>query len=172
MPEWARGEAEVEQLIARGEVERVTGAAADGTPLLEQARKTAATAAGLVSSDPYSAYVLAYDAARFACIALLAQQGLRATTSGRTSGPGSIRGRIPAVRGSSAARSRSATAEPGPLDALRAAELEHLRGQIALDQGSRPGSARCSARARRPRAYVACRSSRPQEGAGNGYHGG
>ena len=30
----------------------------------------------------YSAYVLAYDAARFACIALLAQQGLRATTSG------------------------------------------------------------------------------------------
>ena len=33
-------------------------------------------------SDPYSAYVLAYDAARFACIALLAQQGLRATTSG------------------------------------------------------------------------------------------
>jgi len=42
----------------------------------------AATAAGLVCSDPYSAYVLADDAARFACIALLAQQGLRATTSG------------------------------------------------------------------------------------------
>ena len=82
MPKWARGEAEIEQLLARGELERVTGAAADGTPLLEQARKTAATAAGLVSSDAYSAYVLAYDAARFACIALLAQQGLRATTSG------------------------------------------------------------------------------------------
>ena len=82
MPRWARGEAEIEQLLARGELERVSGAAADGTPLLEQARKTAATAAGLVSSDPYSAYVLAYDAARFACIALLVQQGLRATTSG------------------------------------------------------------------------------------------
>lgn len=82
MPKWARGEAEIEQLLARGELERVAGAAADGTPLLEQARKTAATAAGLVSSDAYSAYVLAYDAARFACIALLAQQGLRATTSG------------------------------------------------------------------------------------------
>jgi hypothetical protein len=50
--------------------------------LLDQARRTAATAAGLVSRDPYSAYVLACDAARFACIALLAQQGLRATTSG------------------------------------------------------------------------------------------
>ena len=82
MPRWTRGEAEVEQLIARGELERVTGAAADGTLLLEQASKTAATAAGLVSSDAYSAYVLAYDSARFACIALLAQQGLRATTSG------------------------------------------------------------------------------------------
>ncbi len=82
MPRWARGEAEAGQLIARRELEQVTGAATDGTPLLEQARKTAATAAGLVSSDPYSAYVLAYDAARFACIALLAQQGLRATTSG------------------------------------------------------------------------------------------
>ncbi|MGH3188871.1 MAG: hypothetical protein ACRDPY_34475 [Streptosporangiaceae bacterium] len=82
MPRWARGEAEVEQFIARGELEAVTGAAADGDPLLEQARRTATTAAGLVSSDPYSAYVLAYDAARFACIALLAQQGLRATTSG------------------------------------------------------------------------------------------
>jgi len=82
MPRWTRGEAGVEQPVARGELERVSGAAADGTPLLEQARKTAATAAGLVSSDAYSAYVLAYDAARFACIALLAQQGLRATTSG------------------------------------------------------------------------------------------
>lgn len=77
-----RGEAEMEQLIARSELEPVTGAAADGTPLLEQAQKTAATAAGLASADPYSAYVLAYDAARFACIALLAQQGIRATTGG------------------------------------------------------------------------------------------
>ena len=83
MPKWAaRGEAEVEQLISRGELERVSGAAADGAPLLEQARRTATTATGLIISDPYSAYVLAYDAARFACIALLAQQGLRATTSG------------------------------------------------------------------------------------------
>jgi hypothetical protein len=38
--------------------------------------------AGLVPSDAYCAYVLAYDAARFVCIAQLAQQGLLATTSG------------------------------------------------------------------------------------------
>ena len=82
MTRWARGEAEVEQLLGRSELDAVTGAAADGAPLLAQARRTAATAAGLVDTDAYSAYVLAYDAARFACIALLAQQGLRATTSG------------------------------------------------------------------------------------------
>ncbi len=82
MTRWARGEAEVEQLLGRSELEAVTGAAADGALLLAQARRTAATAAGLVTADAYSAYILAYDAARFACIALLAQQGLRATTSG------------------------------------------------------------------------------------------
>lgn len=72
----------MERLLARRELELVAGAQADGTPLLDQARRTAATAAGLVSNDVYSAYVLAYDAARFACVALLAQQGMRATTSG------------------------------------------------------------------------------------------
>jgi hypothetical protein len=79
---WPRGEAEVEELLRRRELERITGAAADGTPLLAQADRTTTTAAGLVRTDPYSAYVLAYDAARFACVALLAQQGLRATSSG------------------------------------------------------------------------------------------
>ena len=82
MSRWARGEAEIEQLLAAGHLERVAGAQADGTPLLEQSRKTAATALKLVPDDAYSAYVLSYDAARFACVALLAQQGLRATTSG------------------------------------------------------------------------------------------
>src|SRR5260370_12672120 len=82
MSRWQRGEAEVEQLLRHREVEHVTGAAADGAPLLAQAGRTATTAAGLVQVDAYSAYVLAYDAARFACIALLAQQGMRATTGG------------------------------------------------------------------------------------------
>jgi hypothetical protein len=82
MTRWARGEAEVEQLLGRRELEAVAGAAADGAPLLAQARRTAATAGRLVAADAYSAYVLAYDAARFGCIALLAQQGLRATTGG------------------------------------------------------------------------------------------
>jgi uncharacterized protein (UPF0332 family) len=82
MARWMRGESEVEQLLARADLARVAGAQADGTPLLVQARKTLATAATLTGSDAYSAYILAYDAARFACNALLAQQGLRATTHG------------------------------------------------------------------------------------------
>jgi len=82
MARWQRGEAEIEQLVRRGELELVTGAGADGEPLLAQARKTAATAAGLIHADAHSAYVLAYDAARFACNALLTQQALRATTAG------------------------------------------------------------------------------------------
>ncbi len=82
MARWQRGEADVEALIQQRELEYVAGAAADGAPFLTQARSTAATAKGLVQTDPYSAYVLAYDSARFACVALLAQQGMRATTSG------------------------------------------------------------------------------------------
>jgi HEPN domain len=82
MARWARGETEIEQLIAAGHLGRVSGGQADGTPLLNQARKTIATATKLIPDDAYSAYVLSYDAARFACVALLAQQGLRATTNG------------------------------------------------------------------------------------------
>jgi hypothetical protein len=82
MTRWQRGEAEVEKLVRRRELEHMTGAAADGAPLLAQAQRTAATAAGLVQADARSAYVLAYDAAQFACLALLAQQGMRATTDG------------------------------------------------------------------------------------------
>jgi hypothetical protein len=58
MARWRRGEAEMEQLIRRRELEHVTGAAADGAPLLAQVHKTAATAAGLVQADAHSSYVL------------------------------------------------------------------------------------------------------------------
>jgi hypothetical protein len=82
MSRWARGESDVEQMLAAGELQRVTGAGADGAPWLAKAAATLHTAEGIASSDPNSAYTLAYDAARFACVGLLAQQGLRPTTSG------------------------------------------------------------------------------------------
>jgi uncharacterized protein (UPF0332 family) len=82
MARWARGEADIAQLLGRRELERITGSAANGQPLLARARRTAATASKLTDIDAYSAYVLAYDAARFASTALLAQQGLRPTGTG------------------------------------------------------------------------------------------
>src|SRR5213078_1588156 len=117
MARWQRGEAEVEKLIRSRELEHVTGLAADGAPLLAQAQKTAATAAGLVQADAHSAYVLAYDAARFACIALLAQQGMRATTEGGslrggTRGEGTVWRRFPVVRGPAASAKRAGISPP------------------------------------------------------------
>lgn len=82
MNRWARGEADIEQMLASGELQRVKGAGADGEPWLARAAATISTAESIASSDPNSAYTLAYDAARFACVGLLAQQGLRPTTVG------------------------------------------------------------------------------------------
>jgi len=82
MTRWQRGEADIERMLAGAELEVLTGATADGEPWLSKARRTLSTAVGAADTDPDSAFTLAYDAARFACNALLAQQGLRATTRG------------------------------------------------------------------------------------------
>lgn len=82
MSRWARAEAGIERMLADGELQRVTGAGADGGPWLAKASATISTAESIASADPNSAYTLAYDAARFACVGLLAQQGLRPTTKG------------------------------------------------------------------------------------------
>lgn len=79
---WQKGEAATERLLANGELQTVTGAHANGEPWLVKARRTLTSAAGLADADPDSAYILAYDAARFACTALLNHQGLRPTTTG------------------------------------------------------------------------------------------
>jgi HEPN domain-containing protein len=79
---WSTGEATVERLLATGHIDRVQGAQADGQSWLERARRGLDAARVLAESAPDSSVVLAYDAARQACVALLAQQGLRPTTSG------------------------------------------------------------------------------------------
>jgi uncharacterized protein (UPF0332 family) len=55
---------------------------ANGAHLIQKALRTIETAAEIADQDPDSAYVLAYDAARYAGTAILARQGLRPTTSG------------------------------------------------------------------------------------------
>lgn len=82
MARWQRGTAEVEALLAAGGLQKLTGAAANGERLMRKASTTVQTARSVIETDPDSAFVLAYDAARQALTALLAHQGLRPTTSG------------------------------------------------------------------------------------------
>ena len=79
---WERGRSTVEQLLDDGRLERVTGAAADGTHWLGSATALLESARRESESNPEAAYVLAYDAACKACTALIAQQGLRTKTTG------------------------------------------------------------------------------------------
>ena len=82
MARWTIGEVEIEALLAGGELQPLTGDAANGMPLLAKASTTVATARSVIETDPDSAFVLAYDASRQALTALLAHQGLRPTTTG------------------------------------------------------------------------------------------
>jgi hypothetical protein len=82
MSRWPRGEAQIEQLIANKQLQQVVGGQANGAHLLQKASRTLETAGEIVDQDPDSAYVLAYDAARYSGTAILAQQGLRPTTAG------------------------------------------------------------------------------------------
>ena len=79
---WSTGAAEVERLLAKGHIERVQGAQADGASWLDRARRSLDAARVIAHDPPDSSVVLAYEAARQACVALLAQQGLRPTTAG------------------------------------------------------------------------------------------
>lgn len=79
---WNRGASTVDDLLTQGALERVSGAAADGTSLLESSAGLLASAERELSKYPEAAYVLAYDAARKACVALLSQQGLRTKSGG------------------------------------------------------------------------------------------
>lgn len=79
---WGSGEADIERLLATGHLERVQGAQADGGSWLDRARRALDAARLVAAAAPDSSIILAYDAARQACVALLVQQGLRPTTAG------------------------------------------------------------------------------------------
>src|SRR5215472_258721 len=79
---WSAGEATIQRLLTTGHIERVQGAQADGASWLDRARRGIDAARVLAESAPDSSVILAYDAARQACVALLAQQGLRPTAAG------------------------------------------------------------------------------------------
>jgi hypothetical protein len=72
----------IERSLQNGDLQSLRGSVANGEPWLKKALRTHATAIKIAATDPDSAYVLSYDAARHACTALLIQQGLRPTTRG------------------------------------------------------------------------------------------
>lgn len=59
MARWTIGEAEVETLLAGGELQKLFGDAANGERLLAKASTTVATARSAIETDPDSAFVLA-----------------------------------------------------------------------------------------------------------------
>lgn len=82
-PTWPRGRDRIDELLRAGDLEQVKGAATDGRALLAIARERLLAAEDLLRGERYVAVPSnAYDGARLACVALLAQQGLRPTTGG------------------------------------------------------------------------------------------
>jgi hypothetical protein len=79
---WSKGRDVVERLLNEGSLEIVAGSSASGESLLESSSQLLKSAARESSENAEAAYVLAYDAARKACAALLAQQGLRTRSGG------------------------------------------------------------------------------------------
>ena len=73
-----QGRTEIDRLIAQGRLERVAQNQEHARDLVEQARSVVRSAAGLWSTDDtITAFTAAYDAARKALTAILANQGLR-----------------------------------------------------------------------------------------------
>lgn len=79
---WETGAADIDAALTAGELQKISGAQAAGQAWITDARTKLATSRTIATSDPATAYITAYDAARFALVGLLAQQGLRATQRG------------------------------------------------------------------------------------------
>jgi hypothetical protein len=79
---WDPGRPEVDELLAKGHLRRLRGASHGVTSLMDRARQQLASAHSLLGTDPGTAYVVAYDAAKHAGMALLAEQDLRGTPEG------------------------------------------------------------------------------------------
>lgn len=79
---WKRGRNRVNELLASGHLDHIHGSAANGTALLTSSSRLLESAEREADINPEAAYALAYDSARKACSALLAQQGLRTRSAG------------------------------------------------------------------------------------------
>ena len=79
---WEQGRSALEEMLSRGEVQRVPASRDAADRLIHQARAHLSSAKAVQGTDPDGAYVLTYDAARKALPAILENQGLRASSRG------------------------------------------------------------------------------------------
>lgn len=79
---WNQGRAEVDAMLAAGELQRVPASREHADNLLALAVQHLASARSVVATDPEGAYAIGYDASRKALAAVLENQGLRATSRG------------------------------------------------------------------------------------------
>ncbi|MGL5927441.1 MAG: hypothetical protein ACRCY8_00760 [Dermatophilaceae bacterium] len=82
MTRWATGRDEVDILLADGDLEQVAPSADNAARLLSEAGRHLNSAELVAEGDPAGGYDLLYAAARKAMAAVLAVQGLRATSQG------------------------------------------------------------------------------------------
>lgn len=82
MTRWETGRAEIEAMLAAGDLERVAPSGENATRLLAEADRHLRSAELVADADPAGGYDLLYAAARKAMAAALAVQGLRATSAG------------------------------------------------------------------------------------------
>lgn len=122
---WQQGREQLDDMLTRGELQRVPASRDHADHLLSQARRHLVSADAVAGSDPAGAYQLLYDAARKALAAVLENQGVRATSRG---------GHI-AVRDAV-----SAQLDPPLGDALRPFDrLRRRRNQVEYPSAEAPG---------------------------------
>lgn len=79
---WTQGRAVIDQLLAQHRLQQVPPSRVYADRLIESARRHLVSAGSAANADPDGCAALLYDAARKALAAVLANQGLRATSDG------------------------------------------------------------------------------------------
>ena len=79
---WEQGRAAVEQMIDVKDLQRVPASREHADRLLEESHRHLASARDIRERDPEGGYQLLYDGVRKALTGILANEGLRPTTSG------------------------------------------------------------------------------------------
>jgi hypothetical protein len=74
---WEQGRADIERLLATGQLTRVHASRDLADSYLEMARKHLAAVGAIGDVDPAGAFVLTYESARLGLAAILVNQGLR-----------------------------------------------------------------------------------------------